>query len=380
MHLRSAYSVSWKASSAARGAALRLGLADAVQPGLQHQLLAGGRPRPRCCRPARRSRSGGAPRPAPGAGRRRRWWPRRRPARSAWRASAAWWSCRRRWGRGSRRSRPRRRRGRRRAPPRPSAARAGSERLPQPRCLDHFYSLVVPRRCERLTRYGAMRSSLIMSRPVNVDLTRAVEPSRPCDQPASIVLRTGRRSPDSTRSAIRSHQAISASTARCQLEHPGHVDRLRRRIQSLSSDARSRSTAVRSMRARLRSAAAASSRGRAGRKRERRHERVDRLIKLPPVLAQQLLELGLALGGHLVRGPRRAGADLLGRHLAQQALPRSACAARGRSSRAGCWPTCRRSSSAAHGARRSRAPAASTGPGRGSSCASSTRAKRNSQI
>ena len=40
--MRSAYSVSWKASSASAARALRLGLADAVHPGLQHQLLAGG--------------------------------------------------------------------------------------------------------------------------------------------------------------------------------------------------------------------------------------------------------------------------------------------------------------------------------------------------
>ena len=50
--------------------------------------------------------------------------PRRRSAAAAWSASAPWSSCRRRWARGSRRSRPRRPRGRRparRAPRRRSA-------------------------------------------------------------------------------------------------------------------------------------------------------------------------------------------------------------------------------------------------------------------
>ena len=89
-----------------RRARLRLAPCEARTAGPGAPAPRGRWSRPTCCRPGRRSRCGGAPRPGRAAGRRRRWWRRRRRARSAWRACAASWSCRRRWARGSRRSRP----------------------------------------------------------------------------------------------------------------------------------------------------------------------------------------------------------------------------------------------------------------------------------
>ena len=143
------------------GAPLRLGLADAVHPGLQHQLLAGGRLVPGAAALGHVADAAAHLARVACAGRRRRWWPRRRRARSAWRACAAWWSCRRRWGRGSRRSRPRR--------PQVDAADrldglrlatgAGAERLPQPPGLDDHVSPPsgvgrADRRGAALTRYS----------------------------------------------------------------------------------------------------------------------------------------------------------------------------------------------------------------------------------
>ena len=99
--------------------------------------------------PAGRRRSCGAP-PAPRRRRRgRRRWRCRRSAAAAWSASAPWSSCRRRWGRGSRRSRPRRPRGRRPAPRAPRRRRA-----PAPRRRSQASALILVAERDRLCDAG----------------------------------------------------------------------------------------------------------------------------------------------------------------------------------------------------------------------------------
>ena len=49
-------------------------------------------------------------------------------------------------------------------------------------------------------------------------------------------------------------------------------------------------------------------------------ERVDRLVILPPVPAQQIVQDTVALGRHAVGGTSRPRTDLLGDHLREQCL------------------------------------------------------------